>query len=72
MDWKPTLVASKVIRDKKPSRVLKSVPCATAYRNGVPDEEIMAHTRHRSLTTMRSCVRRAKLDQATPAGKLGF
>jgi integrase len=26
----------------------------TAYRNGVPDEEIMGHTRHRSLTTMRS------------------
>ena len=34
----------------------------TAYRNGVPDEEIMGHTRHRSLTnTMRSYVRRAKL-----------
>jgi integrase len=24
----------------------------TAYRNGVPDEEIMGHTRHRSLTTV--------------------
>src|SRR5208337_4111285 len=24
----------------------------TAYRNGVPDEEIMGDTRHRSLTTM--------------------
>jgi integrase len=24
----------------------------TAYRNGVADEEIMGHTRHRSLTTM--------------------
>jgi integrase len=42
----------------------------TAYRNGVPDEEIMGHTRHRSLTTMRSYVRRAKLGVASPSGKL--
>jgi integrase len=42
----------------------------TAYRNGVPDEEIMGHTRHRSLTTMRSYVRRAKLGTASPSGKL--
>jgi len=39
----------------------------TAYRNGVPDEEIMGHTRHRSLTTMRSYVRRAKLSNKSPA-----
>jgi integrase len=44
----------------------------TAYRNGVPDEEIMGHTRHLSLTTMRSYVRRAKLSQTSPAGKLGL
>ncbi len=44
----------------------------TAYRNHVPDEEIMGHTRHRSLSTMRSYVRRAKLSQASPAGKLGL
>jgi integrase len=44
----------------------------TAYRNGVLDEEIMGHTRHRSLTTMRSYVRRAKLGTASPAGKLGL
>ena len=42
------------------------------YRNGVPDEEIMGHTRHRSLTTMRSYVRRAKLSRTSPAGKLGL
>jgi len=42
----------------------------TAYRNGVPDEEIMGHTRHRSLTTMRSYVRRAKVGSASPSGKL--
>ena len=44
----------------------------TAYRNGVPDEEIMGHTRHKSLTTMRSYVRRAKLSGTTPASKLGL
>ena len=44
----------------------------TAYRNGVPDEEIMGHTRHRSLTTMRSYVRRAKLGGISPSGKVGL
>ena len=44
----------------------------TAYRNGVPDEEIMGHTRHRNLTTMRGYVRRAKLSKASPAGKVGL
>ena len=44
----------------------------TAYNNGVPDEEIMGHTRHRSLTTMRGYVRRAKLGQSSPAGKIGL
>ena len=44
----------------------------TAYRNGVSDEEIMGHTRHRSLSVMRSYVRRAKLGSASPAGKLGL
>jgi integrase len=44
----------------------------TAYGNGVADEEIMGHTRHRSLTTMRSYVRRAKLSGLSPAGKIGL
>jgi hypothetical protein len=44
----------------------------STYKNGVSDEEIMGHTRHRSLTTMRSYVRRAKLGTASPAGKLGL
>jgi hypothetical protein len=44
----------------------------TAYKNGVPDEQIMAHTRHRSLTTMRSYIRRAKLETNSPTGKLGL
>ena len=44
----------------------------SAYRNNVPDEEIMGHSRHRSLTTMRSYVRRSKLSHASPAGKVGL
>ena len=44
----------------------------SAYRNGVPDEEIMGHSRHRSLTVMRSYVRLSKLSQASPAGKVGL
>jgi len=44
----------------------------TAYKSGVPDEEIMGHTRHRSLSTMRSYIRRAKLGSASPSGKLGL
>ena len=44
----------------------------TAYRNGVPDEEIMGHTRHRSLATMRGYVRRSKLSQVSPSSKVGL
>ena len=44
----------------------------SAYRNNLPDEEIMEHSRHRSLTVMRSYVRRSKLSQASPAGKVGL
>jgi integrase len=43
-----------------------------AYRAQVPDEEIMGHSRHRSLATMRSYVRRSKLSHASPAGKVGL
>ena len=43
-----------------------------AYCNGVPDEEIMGHSRHRSLTSMRTYVRRAKLGGAGPSSKVGL
>lgn len=43
-----------------------------AYRNGVPDEEIMGHTRHRSLASMRIYVRRSKLGGAGPSSKVGL
>ena len=44
----------------------------TAYANGVSDEEIMGHTRYKSLTTMRGYVRRPKLGKSSPSGKLGL
>ena len=44
----------------------------SAYRASIPDEEIMGHSRHRSLATMRSYIRRSKLSHASPAGKVGL
>lgn len=44
----------------------------TAYSNGVRDEEIMGHTRHKSLETMRGYVRRAKLSKDSPSQKIGL
>lgn len=47
--------------------------CITAlYKNGVPDETIMGHSRHRDLKTMRGYVRRRKLMTESPASKLGL
>jgi integrase len=43
-----------------------------AYRAGLRDEEIMAHTRHKDLKTMRRYVRRARLLDDSPARKLGL
>jgi integrase len=41
-----------------------------AYNKGVRDEDIMRHTRHRDLRTMRGYVRRAGLLTESPAGAL--
>ncbi len=41
-----------------------------AYGQGVRDEDIMRHTRHRDLRTMRGYVQRAGLIDDSPAGKL--
>jgi integrase len=54
------------------STLAKSVSPHGLRAGFVTDEEIMGHTRHRSLTTMRSYVRRAKLSRESPAGKLGL
>jgi integrase len=41
-----------------------------AYDKGVRDEDIMRHTRHRDLRTMRGYVQRAGLVNESPAGQL--
>ena len=41
-----------------------------AYQRGVRDEDIMRHTRHRDLRTMRGYVQRAGLVSESPAGLL--
>ena len=41
-----------------------------AYDKGVRDEDIMRHTRHRALRTMRGYVQRAGLVSESPAGQL--
>ena len=43
-----------------------------AYGNGVRDEDIMRHTRHSDLRTMRGYVQRAGLVDESPAGALGL
>lgn len=43
-----------------------------AYARGVRDEDIMRHTRHRDLRTMRGYVRRAGLISDSPARRLGL
>lgn len=43
-----------------------------AYKAGARDEQIMAHTRHRDLKTMRGYVRRAKLLTESPVKLLGL
>ena len=43
-----------------------------AYKAGARDEQIMAHTRHRDLKTMRGYVRRARLIEDSPAKLLGL
>ncbi|MEB8513716.1 tyrosine-type recombinase/integrase, partial [Acidithiobacillus ferriphilus] len=43
-----------------------------AYHAGARDEDIMQHTRHRSLTAMRRYVRRAKAVTDSPAQLLGL
>jgi hypothetical protein len=44
----------------------------TAYGNGVPDEDIVAHTRHGSPPTMRVYIWRGKLGMKSPAAKHGL
>ena len=43
-----------------------------AYAKSVRDEDIMRHTRHRGLRTMRGYVRRAGLISDSPVKRLGL
>jgi integrase len=53
-------------------RGLRAGFVTTAYGNGVLDEKIMEHARHKDLKTMRGYIRRAALGGESPAGKLGL
>ncbi len=43
-----------------------------ATKNGVADDQIMAHSRHRDIRTVKGYARRAKLVGDSPAAKLGL
>ncbi len=43
-----------------------------AYRNGVRDEEIMRHTRHKDRRAMRGYIDQASLVAESPAGRPGL
>lgn len=43
-----------------------------AYKRGLDDESIMAHSRHRDLRTMRRYVRRARVVSGSAAGQVGL
>jgi integrase len=56
--------------DRLSPHALRAGFITAAYDKGVRDEDIMRHTRHRDLRTMRGYVRRAGLVGDSPAGVL--
>jgi integrase len=56
--------------DRLSAHALRAGFISEAYDKGVRDEDIMKHTRHRDLRTMRGYVRRAGLVTESPAGRL--
>jgi integrase len=56
--------------DRLSAHALRAGFITAAYDTGVRDEDIMRHTRHRDLRTMRGYVRRAGLVTESPAGRL--
>jgi integrase len=56
--------------DRLSAHALRVGFITAAYDQGVRDEDIMRHTRHRDLRTMRGYVQRAGLVSESPAGKL--
>ena len=59
-------------RERLSAHGLRAGFVTAAYQAGARDEEIMAHTRHRDLRTMRGYVRRAKLLTESPVKLLGL
>ena len=74
----PSLAPLKTLWDAQKLSVVCNVGPLTqpltreAYQAGARDEQIMAHTRHRDLKTMRGYVRRAKLLTESPVKLLGL
>ena len=56
--------------DRMSAHALRVGFITEAYAKGVRDEDIMRHTRHRDLRTMRGYVQRAGLVNESPAGML--
>jgi integrase len=56
--------------DRLSAHALRVGFITAAYDKGVRDEDIMRHTRHRDLRTMRGYVQRAGLVTESPAGQL--
>ena len=56
--------------DRMSAHALRVGFITEAYNKGVRDEDIMRHTRHRDLRTMRGYVQRAGLVTESPAGML--
>ena len=56
--------------DRLSAHALRAGFITEAYDKGVRDEDIMRHTRHRDLRTMRGYVQRAGLVTESPAAKL--
>ena len=56
--------------DRLSAHALRVGFITAAYDKGVRDEDIMRHTRHRDLRTMRGYVQRAGLVTESPAGRL--
>ncbi len=58
--------------DRMSAHALRVGFITEAYGSGVRDDDIMRHTRHRDLRTMRGYVQRAGLVDESPAGAIGL
>lgn len=58
--------------DRLSAHALRVGFITAAYEKGVRDEDIMRHTRHRDIRTMRGYIQRAGLVTESPAGQLGL